>query len=185
MNHRLFIALDLPDEIKEYLSNLLLEYSSLRHLNVNWESRQKMHLTLKFLGDTKPELLPLVKDKFMEFKNFKQFQAKISKFGLFSRNRIPQILWAGLEIDGELTGMVRRIESEFSMLGYKKEKRPFSPHITVLRIKPYYDFGLISPLLDINPKDDKFALKNLTLYESNLLKSGSVYTKHLEIELLD
>ncbi|NUN08731.1 MAG: RNA 2',3'-cyclic phosphodiesterase [Ignavibacteriaceae bacterium] len=183
MNRRLFIALDLPAEAKKFLTGVIGDFSSGLGLRPKWEREEKLHLTLKFLGDTAEELLPLIKSKFYALYYFKPFHIKISKFGIFSRGNTPQILWAGLEIKEDIIPLLQKIEKDFSAIGFKRETRPFSPHITVLRIKPYYDHSLISKIVERVPGDNEFMINKLVLYESSLLKSGSVYNKVNEIEL--
>ncbi|WP_224959112.1 RNA 2',3'-cyclic phosphodiesterase [Geomonas subterranea] len=126
---RLFIAIELPDEIKGALSSFCAEIPGAR-----WVPPDQIHLTLRFLGDVLPETAALLK-KHLAAIDFAPFPLAMRGVGHFPPHGHPRVVWAGLEESGPLLILQRQIEAAVAGVGIARDERGFSPHITLARIK--------------------------------------------------
>lgn len=176
MTIRTFIALEIPDDVITQIIKIRDDTTG-KLTNVRWEPKEKLHLTLKFLGDTKKELVGKISDSIEKIlENKKNFQLNFSGFGVFTKGRDPKILWVGLNENPRLVELVDEIENTFEEFGYEKEKRKFNAHITLLRIRGHEDLEKILSLTRIKIPEINFTANRITFFESKLLQSGSVYS---------
>ena len=174
MNNRLFIALDIPVEAKEFIYKLLREID-LRE-KVKWESPGKLHITLKFLGETGQEKAEKVKKILSDFsKNKEPLNLRLNRFGFFRRNGNPQILWAGFGKNEKLDEYFAELDNLLEKIGFEKEKRKFHPHVTLKRLKGNEDKTVLEKFYTIKFEPFDFIAENITLYKSLLKPSGAVY----------
>jgi 2'-5' RNA ligase len=117
---RTFIALEIPDEALSKLFSIRDE--NLPGIkNVRWEPKNKLHLTLKFLGDTKSESVVEYSNALEEIlSEYKCFELCFSEFGVFKKGIEPKILWAGLKKNENLKQLVSDIELKFAQFGFGK-----------------------------------------------------------------
>lgn len=176
MTIRTFIALEIP---KEALNKLLsIRDEKLRGIkNIGWEPTNKLHLTLKFLGNTQSESLDKYVSAIDEIvrKYGKSYELVFEQFGVFKKGNEPKILWASLKKDENLFNFVKEIELKFSEFGFEKERREYKSHITLLRFRGYEESEKILSLIKVNLPEIKFISNTVNFYESILLPSGSVY----------
>ncbi len=174
--NRLFVAAEIPERqlinIVE-LRNSVFEDNS----RIRWEPLSKLHLTLKFLGDVRPDEEELLKHSLeLAALNSSEVATHFTKFGLFYRNGKPAILWAGLRNSKELVELFNNVEKACEEASFKKEVRKFKPHITLARLKGSENMELINNFLNKNLPDEKFYISKINLVKSLLRPSGSVYT---------
>ena len=100
-----------------------------------WEPKEKLHLTLKFIGDVSDEMIDKISNELLFVNNYQSIKCSFSKFGFFYRDNKPKILWAGLDVDDSLFDMITEVNTRLEKLSIPIEKRKFNPHITLLRIK--------------------------------------------------
>ncbi len=173
MKIRTFLALEIPDDVKEKIFNLINGFDETRFFK--WELKHKIHLTLKFIGDIENNLIPTLTDK-LNFLNNLSIQTLVLKnFGMFYQKTEPKIFWAGLNVSDELKNAVNLIEECLYEFGIEKEKRNFKPHLTLLRIKNNTKTDFLSKLKDLNFEPIVFESDKIVFYKSELLPSGSVY----------
>lgn len=173
---RTFIALEIPFEELNNIIQLRDQVTGLSS-GVKWESLDKLHVTLKFLGDTDENLLSSIKSELDTIVNTcSSFQIRFSKFGLFKKENDPKILWVGLEESKELSQIVEKIDNSFTKFGYPKEGRKFKPHITLLRFKGREDKQKVLKLLEVTVPQNSFIANSICLFKSELKPAGSVYT---------
>ena len=175
MKNRLFVALEIPDDV---LDQIICIRNSVYGSDspAKWEKKDKLHITLKFLGDTNEELLENVKKSMDDIlSRHKAIDLQFSKFGMFYRDKNPSILWLGLQKSVALKELFLELESGFSSLGFKKEDREFRPHLTLLRIKGDENITRLKKLVEEPELDLKFDANKIILFKSTLLRSGSVY----------
>ena len=172
---RTFIALEIPDDALTQLLNIIKnKIGELQ--NVKWESREKLHLTLKFLGDTKKEFIDAYISAVERIsKKYNSLDLSFYRFGVFRKGNEPKIFWVGMNENRKLGEMVSEIETTFSEYGFNKESRKFQPHLTLLRFRGYEDSEKILSLTEVNLPLIKFTADKITFYESKLLPSASVY----------
>jgi 2'-5' RNA ligase len=146
---RLFVAIDLSYIIRKALSdqiNIFIE--SLGTTSVRWVKPSGIHLTLKFLEETPDHKVDQIKDSLGEISSrFSPFMMRIGTFGTFPNSRRPRVLWVGIQ---EPTGILKQVHQEielgFQQIGFKAENRPFTPHLTVGRIKKNLSSDALSSL---------------------------------------
>lgn len=181
---RAFIAIDLPKPIQESVEK---QTAALRRTLgddlVRWVPVHNMHLTLKFIGNIAASHVDFLKQMLAQSADsHSQFDLQISGVGSFPNPKRPRVLWVGIHAPAELTSLQTSIEKGALRLGYEKEERPFSPHLTLGRVRQN-----ISPA---GLQKIRLALENtqigrigaarvdaLHLYQSDLRSDGSVYTK--------
>ena len=134
---RSFIAIELPDELKLKLTQLETQLKSGNQSWVKWVDPHSVHLTLKFLGiiatDRIGEITKAMEEAAQEIP---PFHLKSKGLGVFPNLRRVQVAWAGVggEVD-KLGQLQQRIESNLAPLGFTPESRPFTPHLTLARLR--------------------------------------------------
>lgn len=175
---RTFIAFEIDPFNQKYLANLKdrLDWGN---ASIKWVKADNIHLTLKFLGDISQSQVDLIKGTFPRlFTGFKPVAAEITRLGAFPNSKHPKILWAGLtgEIEA-ISIIVVRLEQELELLGFPKEQKMFSSHITIGRVRPENKSNKIGETLQ-SFKIEPVLRQNLdtiTFYESTLTPQGPVY----------
>jgi RNA 2',3'-cyclic 3'-phosphodiesterase len=181
---RLFIAIDIPQGIKSSISEIIRKIG--RVDGVRWVSESSMHLTLKFLGEVKDDLVPGLGRKLKAVsERHKPFSAAIRGSGAFPSLKRPNVLWIGFEKSEPLKALASDIESELAELGFARENRPFSPHLTIGRVK---DLRGIEPVAqELSTYKDTFFgtidVDEILLMKSVLRPSGAEYSKEQVIRL--
>ncbi|MBN2655214.1 MAG: RNA 2',3'-cyclic phosphodiesterase [Nitrospirae bacterium] len=175
---RSFISINLPSDIRSSLykkaSEIKTEIPSLKPVYPD-----NIHLTLKFLGELKDSEVELIK-KSLVFISQKHhgFSLSIKGIGAFPDMRKPSIVWAGIEESEELLSIWPDVENAAAEMGFQKEFRRFSPHLTIGRIKdPDKAIGLAEAILP--HKDAFFGSIDVTcfsLMKSQLKPEGPVYS---------
>ena len=175
MTNRLFVALDIPGDIKDQIisiRNNLYQNSE----NIKWEKREKYHFTIKFLGDVEEskneEIINTLTD---QLKYQKKIYCEFDKFGFFFKSGQPKILWLGLKFNKELKSLAEQIDTTLLNLGFQKEKRQFKPHLTILRIRGYENISGIMKFKDYPLSKLSFICDQITLIKSILKPDSSVY----------
>ncbi len=181
---RAFIAIELPSQLQDALEKQTARLrQSLGDDLVRWISMQNMHLTLKFMGNIAASHLEFIKQLITQTADsHSQFDLQISGIGSFPNSKRARILWAGIHAPAELASLQKSLEAGTARLGYKNEERPFSPHLTLGRVRQNIDpAGLqkIRTILDTIQLGHigSARVDSIHLYKSELQTSGSVYTK--------
>lgn len=181
---RAFIALDIPSHIQEEIEK---QTSRLRKTmgedSVRWVPPNNMHLTLKFLGNIPTSHVDFLKAMMTQASALVHpFEIHVIRFGSFPNSKRPHVLWAGIHAAAELLSLQKKIEDGATRLGYEKEVRSFSPHLTIGRVRqglPEQDLRKISnALFEIqHGKIGTTRVDSIHLYQSDLNSEGSIYTK--------
>lgn len=174
---RLFVAIDLPEEVKDVLTETAVALAqNIPNRAVRWVGREQMHLTLRFLGDTAVSQLPRLQDELAQLAaKYQVFQLRLKGTGAFPNQKRPRVVWTGLAGDlAPLQKMQAELEDRVVMMGWEREKRPFNPHLTLGRVK---DAGPVQRLnWDVKLAEVKFGVTAVHLVQSELRPSGAVYT---------
>ncbi|MDF1500985.1 MAG: RNA 2',3'-cyclic phosphodiesterase [Anaerolineales bacterium] len=135
---RAFIAIQFPAGIKQNINQAV---SPLRarvgELTVRWVDPALYHLTLKFLGEIDESRLDAIAD-IVEWVASTEptFALEVGEFGVFPDARRPRVLWVGLnETTGTLQSLKGALDQSLKSEGFRVEKRPFHPHVTVGRVR--------------------------------------------------
>jgi 2'-5' RNA ligase len=188
---RAFIAIDLSKEIQQRLNEVLNNYTTLlEKIPVRWVHVSNIHLTLKFLGEVSSSNLNMLTDMIQaEVMGHHQFDISVGGSGAFPNNRQPRIIWIGVEAPQELTLIQAGIEAATSRLGYTREERAFSPHLTLGRVSrnaSMQDMKAISQALDKYRVGFLGAtcIEKVHLYRSDLHPTGAIYTQIFSASLI-
>lgn len=171
---RVFLALEISSHAKEKLLEIRKSICN-DDINYKWENVEKLHVTLKFVGDINEEYLPAIKEDLDFLTEYSGINGTIDKFGFFFRNGIASILWASLKLDPQINEIVQKLEDTFVKYDVEKEKRTFKPHLTLLRIKKDPGKHFINKFKEFNFEPINFHSDKITLFKSELSKSGSKY----------
>jgi 2'-5' RNA ligase len=181
---RLFVALELPVEIRKALGQLIREIASAR-AQVRWVDPRNMHLTLKFLGEVAEEKEQMIYEvSRLAAKEVGPFQLRVEEVGAFPSARKPRVIWVGVGKSPQLATLARRLEEEFQAIGFPSEKRPWTPHLTLGRVKTdAHSRDLEAKLAAAKFPPCTFAVERISIVKSVLKPSGPIYTTLREIPL--
>ncbi len=174
---RIFAAIDISDEARRRVFRFVeLLRGQFPDVRVGWVKPEKIHLTLKFLGEIDESQL----EKFSEAiektsQNISKFKIQIGKTGVFPSAQNARILWLGLKDEtGNLRKLNEILESECERKGVKKEIRSFKAHLTIGRLKEKSS-ALVEKHLSEEFEPIEFESSEIVIYQSELLPQGSIY----------
>lgn len=133
--HRIFIAVNFPKEIKEKLCNLTYQWLE---LPFRWVRCEDIHLTLVFIGNTDEEYLLKTINELKEVgESIEQFQIKLTKLTIAPSLKHPRYVWVEVEAKEQLKELYSVIikKLRFAGIRLKKDRYSFSPHVTIGRLK--------------------------------------------------
>ncbi len=181
---RAFLAAEIPSHLQDAIQTATAGLrQSLAGDLVRWVPPRNIHLTLKFLGDVSPSSLDLIQHMLqIEAGHYQPFDVAIEGFGSYPSTRRPRILWVGLHAPASLASLQRDLEAASARLGYPSEEREFSPHLTIGRVRQN---ATATELQKIRAEVERTQISSLGtthvdtlhLFKSDLLPSGSVYTR--------
>jgi 2'-5' RNA ligase len=173
---RLFIALKIPIEVKANLLNVCYELSESSEL-FKWEKPEKIHLTLKFIGEVEEEIVSSIAKEIVFFEEYSSFNFNVTKFGFFYRNQVPSILWTGLETDESFYRLVEQLNKRLSIFSIPVERRKFKPHLTMLRLKKDPGKKFILKFEEHSFDNWNFNSSEISLIKSELFPARARYTE--------
>jgi len=137
-------------------------------------------LTLKFLGNIEPQRIPEIREALETVStSTSPFKVALEGAGVFPNWNRPRVIWVGLrDPEKGLSTLHTRIDEALIPLGFEKEARTFSPHLTLARIKSAKGSKQLKTEMEaLQPvRSDTFEIMAVTLYQSELISSGSRYT---------
>lgn len=175
---RLFIALDFPEEVRQALRELM---ARLRHetRGARWVRPEGMHVTLKFLGETDPKILPDIRRALGEIHSASAVEMHFRGLGFFPNEQRPRVLWCGIAASPNLAEIAAGVESALEPLGFPREARAFVPHLTLARFPvPGGHQKLLRAAEELKEYDFGTTRESqMYLYQSVLHPSGAEYTR--------
>ncbi len=177
---RAFIALDIPDDIKQRIAIETAPLVRAAEDTVRWVTPENIHLTIKFLGDVSPNQLELLNHTLStEAAALPPFNMEIGGLGCFPNPRRPRVIWIGIQAPASLQHLVHTIENATGKIGYPPEEKTFSPHLTIGRVKPHAENtpALRTLLENMNvPSFGTASVNAIHLFRSELKPGGAVYS---------
>jgi 2'-5' RNA ligase len=170
---RLFVALNIPEEAKDKL--IKVRNSVIPDSFFKWEASDKLHLTLKFIDDIHTDAVDEIKSELLFLENYPILKSEFFDFGFFFRHNKPVILWAGMKIAEPINEIVSEINRRLEKYSIQRENRPYKPHLTILRIKNDFEDNLVTKFKNFTFEPINFNSNSISLYKSELLKTGSKY----------
>jgi RNA 2',3'-cyclic 3'-phosphodiesterase len=167
---RLFVALEIPSEVRRNLVTLIKELRELVPANspnakkMRWVRRENLHLTLKFIGDSTPEKLEAVRGALSQVSSAHVVEAHFHGVGFFPNEKRARVFWAGVEGSANLAALAIEVDQRLEQVGFPRESRAYIPHLTLARIEPP---GL--------PREIQAAAQKNAAREFGLLRSGEFH----------
>ncbi len=187
---RAFIALAISSSAKSALANVMQRLAEQAPTGVRWVDPAGMHLTLKFLGNVEPGLVDgIIEAMARPAAGASPFSIHLSGLGVFPNERRPRVLWAGVEggLDA-LRELREQIEEAVSGLGFPRERRPFSPHLTLGRVREPVSSGSLRRIsaavtsTSLEPTGP-WLVESVQLMRSTLTPGGARYSALASIPL--
>jgi len=171
--YRLFVAMDLPEDVKDELHGLCRDFTV---PGARWVNIEQLHLTLRFIGDADEELFQTIRNSLSLIKA-SQFNLHMEGTGRFPPRGAPHVLWVGLSDSSTLLRIHNQVEEAVQLAGIPSEKRPFSPHITLARLRDASP-GAVNSFLERTKefRTPLFTVSEFRLYSSTLTPKGAIHT---------
>ena len=174
---RIFIAVGLPEDVKTHLAAVTQVLAGqMPPRAVRWVTPERMHLTLRFLGDTAVDQLPALTSALAAAVSPQPpFTLYLDHVGCFPNRKRPRVIWAGLsDTEKALPGFKQAVDACLAPLDWEPDERPFQPHLTLGRVKEgrwLADINWGAPLERL-----AVPVAAVHLIESRLTPDGPIYT---------
>lgn len=181
---RLFIALPIPEEVKQSLTE---PQKQLSVRGIKPVEPENLHITLKFLGEAPEERIEEITSA-LDGVDEEEFDMRARGMGAFPNIRNPRVVWAGInEGEEESTRLARQVEESMSTLGFERERRSFTPHITLARVKSRTPESRRAVQNTVEEYDEhefgEWRAKRVVLMQSKLTPKGPIYSERGEKKL--
>ncbi len=180
---RCFVAIELPQEVKEKLAQLISLLDREKSPFAKWVNPEGIHVTLKFLGNVPANKVADIAKVLRELiAGSPSLKLQVSGLGAFPNLEQPRVIWVGLQGEIEkLEGLQHNIDSALIPLGFPQETHPFSPHLTLARLRDRAspaERRNLGKLLIATPfvTTCKFRVKSVLLMKSQLSRQGAIYS---------
>lgn len=174
---RLFIAIDIPKEIKDKLFDLQKQIGS-DLAKISWVHKKNLHLTLKFLGELPENKVEGIKERLRTIK-LNSFEVELNSLGVFPNENRIRVIWVGLKSE-HIYELQIKIDQELLDL-FSKDTR-FQSHLTLGRVKFIKNKEKLKEKLKLKC-DGRFFVKKFKLIKSSLTREGPIYETIEEYKL--
>ena len=182
---RTFVCIEIPHSVKNRIGELQNELRK-SGASVSWTNPSNIHLTLKFLGAVPASRVAKV-SKAVERAAIatSPFEIEVAGTGCFPSVRNPRVLWIGLSnVPDAMNELYSNIESELESEGFPREKRKFSPHLTIGRVRTPGTGGPVAEqLIARGFEPEQFTATEVIVMRSDLKPTGSIYSPQATIKL--
>lgn len=181
---RSFIAIELPGEIRQALAELQARLQTGNQPSVKWVDPHGIHLTLKFLGSIAANKTGAITSAMEEAaRDITPFSLEVKGLGVFPNFKRVRVVWIGVEGDiPQLRQLQGRLESSLVPLGFARETRPFTPHLTLARVREkaspmeQQNFGQVIASTSFETAHH-FTVDRIDLMRSQLTTEGAIYSQ--------
>ena len=169
---RLFVAIDLPPEMREVLKSSQEELAKSR-ARLSVVRPENIHITLKFIGEVDQDLVPAIQERLAGITG-RPFEVSVSGISADNRRR-PRVVWCDIIDGGRCASLNDQIEEALEPLGIRKESRTFRPHATLARVKRF-DPSLLDAIRPMESAGyGNFLVNGFSLKKSTLTPAGAIY----------
>lgn len=174
---RLFVALEIPSAVRENLAALIRELRTLAP-QAKWVRAENLHVTLKFIGEVPDTKLEAIRTALASVRSNLPVTLGFRGVGFFPDGKHPRVFWAGIEASANLKALVANLESATEKFEIPREKRPFSPHLTLARFESPKLTDPFRAAIATNVVHDfgSSRTNQFHLIESKLKSAGAEYT---------
>jgi len=187
---RLFIAVDLSQNILNKIEEITADFK--KHTPptaLKWVETENLHLTVKFIGELQESKLQHLKDLlFQSLCHQAPFEIGVSGLGMYPTKNNPRVIWLGITGEKPLIQIHKTLDQNLAELGIKPEGRPFSPHLTIARVRKNVDSSAVKSIgktvsqFTVEPLG-AISIDQVQLYKSVLTPTGPIYTSLLAVPL--
>lgn len=179
---RLFVGVPLDPELTRRVGSFVDTLRSrvaqiAPHAPLSWVAPERLHLTLAFIGDVPESRTPTIQVALEQTTTVRRFQLELAGAGAFPPRGRPRVLWVGVHEGREsLISLAGDVRARLDAVGVALEPRPFSPHLTVARVKEPTGLrpsSLLEGLTDV--AIGRMTVDAITLFQSRLSPSGASY----------
>jgi len=193
---RLFLALDIPDAIRDRISRFVEGVAGFAP-DARWAKPESLHVTLKFIGEQPDSVVEPIKQALSTIESSPP-EIHFRGYGFFPTAKSARVFWIGMEATPQLAALATAIDDKMPALGIPKEDRAYSPHLTLARRRgssgsprhnkkdgPNRTFQRLQEKLAAlsTPEFGTMTPRSFFLYQSQLSPKGSKYTKLVEFDL--
>ncbi|MEW6040493.1 MAG: RNA 2',3'-cyclic phosphodiesterase [Elusimicrobiota bacterium] len=181
---RLFASVEVTDDVKN-IAYRIIENLKKANADVKWVEKENLHITMKFLGEQPDEKLIKIKEALkLAASNSQRCKIKIENIGTFPGSKNIRVIWLGVtaEID-KLKLLAQNVDESLSKINFEKEKREFSPHLTIGRVRSNKNISKLSDTIELLQKDEllnkntnSVDVNELVLFQSKLSPHGPEYS---------
>lgn len=187
---RLFIALDIDDDIRERITRFVDGVQGFAP-DARWAKPESLHVTLKFIGEQPETAIERIKGTLSTIAG-QAVEIQLRGYGFFPTTKSARVFWLGMEAGPQLQSLASAVDAKMALLGVPKEERAFSPHLTLARgpsssgsprwrkgDAPNHTFQHLQEKLAALPSPEfgTMTAREFFLYQSQLSPKGSKYTK--------
>jgi RNA 2',3'-cyclic 3'-phosphodiesterase len=187
---RIFVGIDLDPAVRSRISRFVEDVVGFAP-DARWTHPESLHLTLKFIGEQKPERVEAIAERLRQITS-SAFEICCSGYGFFPSAKAPRVFWTGIQGGLQLPALAESIDAGMAGLGIPREERPYSPHLTLARAGggsgspkwkggdgPHAKFAELEKRLSAIGELDfgTMMAHEFILYQSHLSAVGSKYTK--------
>lgn len=175
---RLFVALEIPGAVRLAAAKMVEELRPAAP-QARWARIEGIHITLKFIGHVKPEMLQPIEAALAEIRTGEIVHMDFKGLGFFPNERRPRVFWAGVQTSSSAGALAAKIDERLEPLEIARATRAFSPHLTLARFE---EGSAVSKLIGEIEKLGSVELGEMTtrefhLFESETQRGGSHYTR--------
>ena len=174
---QLFVALEVPAEVRENLASLLQSFRAVSP-QIRWVRPENLHVTLKFIGEVPQTKLAEIRSALASVRSAQSVTLDFRGLGFFPNEKRPRVFWTGIAASANLKTLAADIDGATERLDIPREQRPFSPHLTLARFDPpRLPETLRAPIRENAARDfGSLRASQFHLLESKLKPSGAEYT---------
>ena len=184
---RTFVAFKLPANVISAIRQVQDEIIAYR-FKAKWVHPAKIHLTLKFLGDTRAEAIAKIGEAIQRsVKGCSPIELRAKGLGVFPGINRARVVWVGIKGETELLRKLQEsLQNELSQIGFAREKRSFKSHLTLGRLKKRPDpKALLNAIEELEGfESDPFTVDRVILFKSDLKPEGAVYSELMSAKLI-
>ena len=177
---RVFCAIELPSSVREKISEHITRLrATVPGSTASWVRPDNIHLTLKFVGEIPSgRVKDLTQAAANTVDGFSPFEILLGDTGAFPTPGTPRVLWIGVaDHSGQLARLQAKLDEECLRLGFAREERVFSPHLTIARLrKPQGARALATGHKEMGFYSNQMSVRELTVIRSELSSAGSNYS---------
>ena len=180
---RLFTGIALPADVSENLEWLIKRLKPTA--KIKWSRVVNLHITTKFIGEWPESRLGELRDVLAALTARDSFPVGVRKLGWYPNERAPRVFWAGVEAPDDLLELAADTSRLVEQLGVKPERRDYSPHLTLARVKGPAALGALKQAVEELPSREfgQFEATSFHLYRSEPRSAGPRYTSLAEYPL--